>query len=204
MRTILIFLSMFIMSIRNTRAQSHDLVQLGLNIEKLNQFRQILADMRRAYTVISRGYGTVRDLTQGNFQLHNLFLDGLMAVSPSVARYRRVPEIIATHRIIIAEYKSALSRFQQKGILTQEQLGSIRKVYTGLFDRSVRSIEDLVLVVTGGALRMNDAERLEAIDRIFVSSQEDLAFLRRINLSASGFSRLQEGRLQEIQQLIGR
>lgn len=185
-------------------AQSHDVIQLGLNIEKLNQFRQILADMRRAYTVLSRGYNTVRDLSQGNFRVHELFLDGLMAVSPSVARYRRIPEIISLQRIIVAEYRAAFSRFRQKGIFMPDELSAIQRVYAGLFDKSVRNLEELVMIVTSGKLRMTDAERMAAIDRVFAAVQNDLTFLRQFNLNTGSVARLRGGRFQEIEQLTGR
>ncbi|GEP98566.1 TerB family tellurite resistance protein [Chitinophaga cymbidii] len=204
MKSAAILLLLVLMGFHPAGAQSHDVIQLGLNIEKLNQFRQILADMRRAYTVLSRGYNAVRDLSQGNFKLHELFLDGLMAVSPGVARYRRIPEIIAMQRIIVAEYRTALSRFRRKGMFTPDELSAIQRVYAGLFDKSVRNLEELILIMTGGKLRMTDAERMAAIDRVFASVQGDLSSLRQFNLNTGSVARMRGGRFQEIEQLIGR
>ncbi len=127
-----------------------------------------------------------------------------MAVSPGVARYRRIPEIIAMQRIIVAEYRTALSRFRRNGMFTPDELSAIKRVYAGLFDKSVRNLEELVLIVTGGKLRMTDAERMAAIDRVFASVQSDLSSLRQFNLNTGSVARIRVGRFQEIEQLTGR
>ena len=185
------------------RAQSDELVQLGLNIEKLNQFRQILTDMRRGYAIVSHGYSTVRNLTQGNFRLHEVFLDGLVAVSPAVARYRRIADIIRMQQDIIEEYRSALRRFRRRGIFSAREIGAIERVYSGLFDRSVKNLEELLLVVTANKLRMSDAERLDAIDRIFSSMKEKQVFLRQYNTTTGSLARQRELQLEEIQRMTG-
>jgi hypothetical protein len=51
-------------------AQSQEMQQLILNIEKLAQFKQILADMKKGYQILNGGYKAVKDLSKGNFNLH--------------------------------------------------------------------------------------------------------------------------------------
>src|SRR5262245_3910683 len=65
-------------------AQSAEIQQLILNIEKLSQFKKILSDMKKGYELLSGGYKSVKDMTEGNFSLHKTFLDALMQVSPTV------------------------------------------------------------------------------------------------------------------------
>ncbi|WP_119079486.1 TerB family tellurite resistance protein [Chitinophaga alhagiae] len=201
MRITFILIFPLLLSFSSTRAQSDELIQLGLNIEKLNQFRQILSDMRKAYTVLSRGYSTVRDLSQGNFKVHELFLDGLMAVSPGVARYRRIPEIISTQRVIVTEYRRAMARFRGKGLFSPDELAAMQRVYAGLFDRTVSSLEELALIVTGGKLRMSDGERMAAIDRLFEALERELDFLRQFNTNNTTVADIRERKFKEIHQL---
>ena len=63
-------------------AQKDEIAQLLLNVEKLAQFKQILSDMKKGYVILSGGYNTVKDLSQGNFSLHKTFLDALMEDKP--------------------------------------------------------------------------------------------------------------------------
>ena len=74
--------------------QSAEIQQLILNIEKLSQFKKILSDMKKGYELLSGGYKTVKDMTEGNFSLHKTFLDALMQVSPAVKNYKRVADIV--------------------------------------------------------------------------------------------------------------
>ena len=69
--------------------------------------------MKKGYQLISTGYSTVKNLSQGNFNLHKTFLDGLMKVSPAVRKYKKVADIINAQILIVKEYKHAFSRFRQ-------------------------------------------------------------------------------------------
>lgn len=81
--------------------QSQEAQQLLLNWEKLTQLKKILNDMYKGYEIVSQGYNTIKNLSQGNFNLHKIFLDGLMQVSPAVKKYKRVADIIACQGMIV-------------------------------------------------------------------------------------------------------
>ncbi|WP_237688863.1 TerB family tellurite resistance protein [Flagellimonas aurea] len=162
-------------------AQSNELVQLTLNIEKLAQFRQILSDMKKGYQILSTGYNAVKDLSQGNFTLHQVFLDGLMQVSPTVRDYKRVADIIRYQGYLVREYKAAYSRFRKDGNFKAEELDYLNRVYNKLFKASLQNLDDLITVLTANKLRMSDDQRLEYIDGIFSDMEDKLEFLRHFN-----------------------
>lgn len=80
-------------------AQSDELQQLLLDMEKLTQFKAILSDMKQGYQIYQQGYGTISNLSKGNFNLHNVYLTGLMAVSPAVRNNPRVGQIMGSKMI---------------------------------------------------------------------------------------------------------
>src|ERR1700744_781946 len=86
------------------RAQTADLTQLILDIEKLTQLKGILTDMKTGYTIIDGGYNQVKSIADGNFNLHSTFLNGLLLVSPAVAKYGRVANIIFAQGYIVHKY----------------------------------------------------------------------------------------------------
>lgn len=163
------------------KAQSEELQQLVLNIEKLNQLRAILNNMYKGYKILTSGYNTIKDLAEGNFSLHKVFLDGLLEVSPTVKKYKRVVETISAQRQLVKEYKEAFSGFRSAKIFNQSDLDYLGSVYQNLIERSLKNLEELLMVITSGQLRMNDAERLNAIDRIYADMQDKLQFLRYFN-----------------------
>lgn len=163
------------------RAQSEEMQQLILHIQKLAQFRKILKDMKKGYDILTKGYNTVKDLTEGNFNLHNAFLDALLQVSPAVRNYRRVGETIDYQVELVQEYRNALERFQGSGQFNPDELAYIEDVYDNLLAQSLRNLEELTDVLTAGKMRMSDDERLQAIDRIYLDMQDKVLFLRSFN-----------------------
>ena len=162
-------------------AQADEIAQLILNIEKLAQFKQILSDMKKGYEILSGGYNTIKNISEGNFSLHKAFLDGLMEVSPAVRNYRRVADITNYQIILVKEYRKAYERFRQDNNFNADELAYLGRVYDNLFKESLRNLDELLTVITAGKLRMSDDERLQAIDRIYADMQDKLMFLRHFN-----------------------
>jgi len=162
-------------------AQADEIAQLILNIEKLAQFKQILSDMKKGYEILSGGYNTIKNISEGNFSLHKAFLDGLMEVSPAVRNYRRVADITNYQIILVKEYRKAYERFRQDNNFNADELAFLGRVYDNLFKESLRNLDELLTVITAGKARMSDDERLQAIDRIYADMQDKLMFLRHFN-----------------------
>ncbi|WP_276347947.1 TerB family tellurite resistance protein [Daejeonella sp. JGW-45] len=161
--------------------QSNEIEQLLLNAEKLTQLKNILTDMKKGYQVVSKGYNAVKDISEGNFNLHEVFLDGMMKASPAVKKYRRVADIIVLQKQLLTEYKSAYNRFRESGSFGPTELDYLGKVYSRLTKESLQNLDELTTVVSSSDLRMSDDERLQSIDRIFDSMQDKLSFLRDFN-----------------------
>lgn len=170
---------------KTSSAQSQELQQLILNIEKLSQFKSILDDMKKGYDILLYGYNAVKDISEGNYSLHKLFLDGLLEVSPTVRQYKRVGEIISYQIALLKEYKGAAKQFRLSSLFDDRELGHITNVYDQLVKESLDCLEDLASVLTARKLRMSDQERLEEIDYIYQSMQDKILFLRSFNNSTA-------------------
>lgn len=183
---ILLLVALFgMVQVQKASAQSQEAQQLLLNIEKLAQFKQILADMKKGYQILEGGYNTIKDISQGNFSLHKAFLDGLMAVSPAVRNYRKVAEIVDYQVTLVSEYRRAYNRFMADDNFNAGEINYLAGVYDHLLKESLRNLDELLLVITAGQARMSDDERLEAIDRIHADMQDKLLFLRSFNNNTS-------------------
>lgn len=165
--------------------QSYEVRQLLLNVEKLAQFKQILSDMKKGYQILVKGYNSVRNIAEGNFDLHKVFLDGLMEVNPTVRNYRRVAEIINCQVTLVKEYRNAYNRFIRDNNFNSVEINYIAQVYNNLFKESLGGLDELLTIITAGNARMSDDERLHAIDRIYSDMQNRLIFLRHFNNSTT-------------------
>lgn len=164
-------------------AQSQEAVQLVLNYEKLMQLEEILDNMYKGYKILSKGYNTIKNIAEGNFNLHQVFLDGLYAVNPAVRNYKRIPYIIQYQQFLVKEYKRAFNQFKNDPNLTVREIKYLENVYGYLFKQSLRNLDELLMIITASKLRMSDEERLQAIDRIFYDIENKVVFLKLFNSS---------------------
>lgn len=174
-------ISILLMYSQKSHAQAQEMQQLLLNIEKLTQLKGILSDMKTGYQIYQQGYSSISQLSKGNFNLHSVYLNGLLSITPAVRNYGRVPEILTQQASLLSEYKNAYSRFKQSGTFNAGELSYMGSVYSQLVNQSLQNLEELTNVLTAGKLRMSDEERIKAINRIYLSSTDKLQFLRYFN-----------------------
>ena len=184
MKAILLLL-LFSVAMAKLEAQSYEVQCLVLDCSKLAQLESILTDMKKGYQLLTNGYNTVKDVSEGNFHLHQVFLDNLMKVSPVVRNYERVAGMISDQIKLVKEYKSAWQRISKDKNFTPEDLQYVRTVYGNLIDETVKKLDDLTTVISPGILRMNDEERLRRIDELADDMHDKLTFLRHFNNKTS-------------------
>ena len=163
------------------KAQEYEIQQLLLDIEKLAQFKSILNSMYEGYEILSSGYGAIKDISEGNFNLHNDFLNSLLEVNPVVQQYKRVADIFYYETLIVKHASNAINNFQASGMISEDELNYISRVCNNVLNASAKNIEDLLTILTAQQLRMSDAERLAGIDRIYDEVQDKLLFLQHFN-----------------------
>jgi DNA repair ATPase RecN len=176
----LLLLGIFVQS-GHLYAQADEIAQLALNYEKLAQLKKILQNMYQGYEIVSKGYNTVKGISEGSFHLHDAFLSGLSTVSPAVRNYKRLKDIIDDQLKIAREYKKAYEQFRRDPNFQPQEIDYLEKVYRNLFKQSLENLDALTMVITSSKLRMSDDERISEIDRIYERMHDQLMFLRHFN-----------------------
>lgn len=167
--------------IQKAKAQSVEVQRLLLDVTKLSQFKQLLQDLQTSYEILNKGYSRIKDIAAGNFSLHEAFIDGLLMVNPSIAKYRRVADIIRDEMTIATQYKAAFKYFRSGGRFSANELNYLSQVYANLVDKSVDNLDALMTVLSAGKLSMTDAERLTEINRLYTDTHKMLGFLMVFN-----------------------
>ena len=179
----LLLLILCLVPVLESFSQSQEAQQLVLNYAKLKQLEEILDQMYKGYKILTTGYNKIKDIAEGNFNLHRAFLDGLYQVNPNVRKYYRVADIIKYQKLLVDEYKRATKRFKETDQLTDGEIRYILSVFEYLGKQSLKNLDELIMVITANKLRMNDGDRIAAIDRIFFELQDEVVFLRQFNAS---------------------
>jgi len=192
--------------VQPAHAQAQELEELALDIEKLSTLKSILKEMYDGYKILTAGYNTIKDIAQGNFSMHKLFLNGLLSVSPTVKQYARIADIIKGQQTLVSEYKTALTHFKSLQVFNSSDISYLQSVYDNLFKRSLQNLDELLMVITDNQLRASDAERMNAIDRIYTDMEDKVEFLRHFNNSAGLLATQRQKALEEnrsVQRLYG-
>lgn len=118
---------------------------------------------KKGYEIVGSGLQTVRDITNGEFGLHNAFISGLKKVSPTVRNDVRVVEIIEAQISII----KAFGTIKNHKSFSADQLSYISRLADGVIGECYTDLEELLLVITSGKLEMKDDERLKRLNAIY-------------------------------------
>lgn len=161
------------------------LLQLELDTEKLTSMKSTLQDMYKSYELIDKGYKRISNTAKDNFNLHKLFLDGLLAITPAVQNSPHIKEILDAQYDIITQTRAATAQVQSGSLFNAQELDYIIGVYSSLLQRCLRSIEELTMTLTADQLRMSDDQRLQVINRIYNETSGQRSFLRQFNNSVA-------------------
>jgi len=118
---------------------------------------------KKGYEIVGSGLQTVRNITNGEFGLHNAFITGLKKVSPTVRNDVRVVEIIEAQANIL----KAFGAIKNHKSFSKDQLIYISEVSDGIINECYTDLEELLLVITSGKLEMKDDERLKRLNAIY-------------------------------------
>ena len=147
--------------------------------------KAMLNSMYDGYNTLTKGYGQITSLAKGNYDLHKGYLDGLAQVSPAVKRYKKIGNIITNQVELVNEFKNSYSEWQSAGLFNATDLLTMKAFGDGLVDKAGECLDELLMVVTPGILKMNDEERIGAIDRIDLALTDQLksvkAFIKANN-----------------------
>ena len=136
---------------------------------------------KKGYNIASKGINTVRNIKKGDFNLHRDFLSSLKNVNPKISKYAKVADIIAFQVRIIKETKVTLSGIKEAKQFTAEELDYCKQVFDNLLDECVKTVDELIMVITTGVLEMKDDERLKRIDKIYTDMQDKYSFCSSVS-----------------------
>lgn len=194
----LLFISIGVVAASYTRtfSQEQEIQQLLLNVEKLIQLKEILADMKQGYELLSEGYHTVQALTQGDFTLHDVFLKKLLDVNPAVRNYYKIGRIVMMQKEVLQHFRSGYAAFESSGQFSPDEIRHFRGTGEHLVRKSTEHIAALTSILTAETFRMSDAERLNAIDHLYDELSAALQFIRGYNNSSAllALQRFKEGK----------
>ncbi|WP_026947168.1 hypothetical protein [Algoriphagus marincola] len=183
------------------QGQSSEVKQLLLNVEKLEQLREMLDGMKEKYRILQSGFEQVKGITEGNFRLHEAFLNRLTQVSPEVKSYYKVAEIIQFQIRLVQTVSGIRADLNRLDWTDWEEQQQVFQSFAAFSKAGMENMESLLLILADGQLQMDDGERIRSVDRIHDSMQELMAGLGRWNWSYRELLDLRKGKQVELRSL---
>lgn len=164
-------------------------------IEQIAALQVYLGYAKKGYEIAGTGLSTIRDITSGEFKLHDLFITGLKKVSPAVRSDVRIAEIIGMQLAILKTFNGLVDGF------SGEHREYILDVKAGLIAECLNDLEELYLVITSGKAEMSDDERLQRLNRIYADMHDKSAFTQDFSGKAAMFLQLRQAEQRSVDQL---
>lgn len=176
MKTLLIILLTAIATV--TRAQTWNEVFKQKETQKKYLVQQIAAMklyagyLKKGYDIANKGINSIKDISKGEFDLHQSFFTSLKMVNPAIAGNSKIAQVIAWQMTISKDLLALSSRTE----LPPSDKSYIRQVRLKVMNECEQDIEELLLVITSGKLEMKDDERINRLDKVYESMKDKYQF----------------------------
>lgn len=123
----------------------------------------------------------IKEWTEKQRKLYDDYFQELWKVKSALATYHRVKDIIGNQVAMVKEYKAAWALFRRDPNFTPDELDYMLMIYTGMMEESVKSLDQLFLVVNAFATQMSDAKRMEIITTASTAVEQQFLDLKEFN-----------------------
>lgn len=132
--------------------------------------------LEKGYGVVKGGLAVITGVKTGEFSLHKDYFAGLQAVKPAVRSYWKVGAVtLSAHRILGLYRQSGGSLARVKGA-SRQYYQQLFNAWSGLLSALARTITEVQLFAGSNTFSLQDASRLERIDRLYDQMQAHEAF----------------------------
>ena len=182
MKRILLLATVGLFAFHSSSAQTTDewlnqkATQKKYLLQQIAALQVYIGYAKKGYNIVSGGVNTIRNIKNGDFNLHRDFFNSLKNVNPAIRRYAKVADIIAYQVKIIKQTKGTLQQIRETKQFTETEMDYCKQVFDNLLDECMKTVEELILVTTSGKLEMKDDERLKRIDRLYTDVQDKYSF----------------------------
>lgn len=130
-------------------------------------FLTILKDLGN--TIVKKGNDTqavIKQLEDQTASMHDEWYSSLLKINSIVADYQQVKRIWDYQSRTMSLYTQNIAQLRASPFLTPTQVQGMVKGYTVLLSENVGLLDDLTTILTPGAAKMTDAQRLKFINKL--------------------------------------
>ncbi len=161
--------------------KSSDLKSVARQIALLQLY---IGWVEKGYKIAQVGLTTIGEIKKGEFNLHSVFFNSLSTVNPEIKRYSKVGIIISDEIFIVQNFKKILGAKN----LTPSEMSWLQTVYSNMLNVCTNSLNELMDVISDKGYRMQDAERIKRIDKLYDDMQGKVVLTKQFTGEVSVLS----------------
>jgi hypothetical protein len=158
-------------------------------IQQIAALQTHLQYLKKGYDIAHKGITTVKNIKNGEWDLHKDYFGSLLLVNPAIKNYARVADIISVQVRMVKQVRSLIDECGQRKLLSPGEIDYVVKTCDHLLSECLKNMEELILVITSGQLEMKDDERIKMIETIYAAMQEKSVFLLSFGNSVTTLSK---------------
>jgi hypothetical protein len=146
--------------------------------EQLAGLQLYISKIEKAAQIVGNGLQDIKEIKNGEFNLHQAFFGSLSQVNPAVAKMELVGEIIALQVAIIEQYSAALKRWRSGATLTPGELGYAGQVYSTISQLALEDVNELITLTAADNYLMTDDQRISRITALDQGVKDQYGFVQ--------------------------
>ncbi|WP_114941375.1 hypothetical protein [Mucilaginibacter endophyticus] len=146
---------------------SQQVTKKKLMAEQLAAYQLYLGAIKTGYTITDKGLTAAHDLKNGTFVLHTTYFNALQQVAPVVKNDQKSRATDSLYQQIRSLFANEKQWQAKQKLLNPKELQYLDQVSTGLLAKCKTDMDELTDVLTPGKLQLNDAQRLDRLDKSY-------------------------------------
>lgn len=131
---------------------------------------------RKGYRIVDNGLGFIGVVKNGTLNLHQGFFGSLKSINPTVANYAQIGDILLLQLAILNNYRHVSQQIHNNQVFTTEQTDYVKTVFGRLLEDCGDLLEELASLTTRNKLGMDDGDRLQRIDQLYLEMMDKYRF----------------------------
>lgn len=150
-------------------------------IEQIALLGTYIRQAKQGYNIIDKGLKTVKNIKNGEFDLHDLYYTSLKTINPSVKGFSKIEAAIETGSGISTIGSKTIYLINGSEWLSPGEKSYLRKLMTKLLDETDKDLENLANLVTSGKIELTDDERVRRIDEVYRELHNKSSFVQKFS-----------------------
>lgn len=151
--------------------------QQGALLQQIAALKVYGQYVQKGYSIVKKGLDVIGDFKDGEKMLHSDYFQSLGIVNTVLYDGLTVSRIIGLQEKIIRE-GGLLEEDLMGSLLQEDEISYCKRVKSRLMENCWQEMEFLYNLLTDDTLQMEDAQRLQSIERIYLEMKGNYTFIK--------------------------